>query len=100
MLKLKLNGKEYKVKLIKVLAFKKKQKILLAQGDHEDEIIDDMINFLVDIYSYRDEDKVKYQFTAEDIDEYLPLNELNKVFTETVENIVNVFGMEDETKKK
>lgn len=97
MLKIKLNNKEYKVETItakalkKVIAFKKKHAILQAQGDAEEEIMDAMVDFIVEIYNN--------QFTADDVWEYLPLGELNKEFNGSVEIIMDVFSSNDSKKK-
>ena len=96
MLKIQLNNKEYTVETItakalkKVVAFKKKYAILQSQGDSEEELISEIVYFLVEVFNK--------QFTADDVWEYLPLNELNPVINETVDEIMAVLS--NETKKK
>lgn len=96
-MELVLGKKKYTVdvitarKLKQTLAFKKKFEILQAQETDEERLIDEMLSYIVNIYSFKKGEEVVKQFTEDDILDNLPLSELNKVFNETVESVLAVF---------
>lgn len=86
-------------KLNQTMKFKKKFDILQAQGDKEAEMFDAMVEYLVDVFSTRKGEEVKYAFDADYILDNMPLAELQATFQYTLNTIMGVFAGEDTSSK-
>lgn len=103
MIKIQLD-KEYTLdfisarKLKQTIAFKKKYDILTAQKTDEERLLDEMANYIVDIFSYREGEKTIKPFSSDDIWDYMGLKDFQGKFAEIMEIVISEFG--GEVKKK
>lgn len=85
-------------KLNQTMAFKTKFEILQAQGKQE-EMIDAMLDYMVQIFSVKKGEEVKYAFDKDYLLDNMPLQDLHETFNATITGVLNVFNTEAETKK-
>ena len=85
-------------KLNQTMALKTKFEILQAQGKQE-EMIDAMLDYMVQIFSVKKGEEVKYAFDKDYLLDNMPLQDLHETFNATITGVLNVFNTEAETKK-
>ena len=85
-------------KLNQTMAFKTKFEVLQAQNKQE-EMIDAMLEYIVQIFSIKKGEEVVYAFDKDFLLDNLPLQDLHNTFNTVITGILSVFGSEAEAKK-
>ena len=85
-------------KLNQTMAFKSKFEVLQAQNKQE-EMIEAMLDYMVQIFSTKKGEEVKYAFNKDYLLDNMPLQDLHNTFNEVITGVLGVFSTEAEIKK-